>query len=224
MGFYDSYLAMLQTDGDNEELPELAESGFRKKLLESQKQDYNLVKLFSSGVKHTLAKPQRVLHDEDDYYIGIDMYTNTFYVCYKHLLMVDVDFYKSEDEEVTETDIINRFEKYCLENPELRFKLYRSRNGIHGFLVSHKMEYQDIDSISMMLELGSDFYYTVYTYLRGWSVRLNKKKTDLSDQLYSYIQDVGEGEIDERLEKLVDLHINLVDVFKDTEPNSMYGN
>ncbi len=221
MGFYDSYLQMLQEDNELE-IEELKESAFRKKLLETQEHNVDLVKLMGTAVKHTLAKPQQLLHDEDDYYIGIDMYTNTYYVCYKNLLMVDIDYYKSDP--TSEDDIIKSFEEYCEDRPDLKFKLYRSRNGVHGFLVSHVANNWESYYLSMMLELGSDFYYTVYSYLRGWSVRLNKKKTDQSNVLYTYITDVGIGKSVERLEKLVDLHLNLVDVFKDTGTNTMFGN
>lgn len=221
MGFYDSYLEMLQNQEDPE-IPELKESGFRKKLLETQKHNVELVKLMATAVKHTLAKPQQLLHDDEDYYIGIDMYTNTYYVCYKNLLMIDIDYYKSDP--TSEADIISKFKDYCEDRPDLRFKLYRSRNGIHGFLVSHEANHWDDYYLSMMLDLGADFYYTVYSYLRGWSVRLNKKKTDQSDQLYTYICDIGNGREINRLKKQVDLHINLVDVFKDTGVNTMFGN
>ena len=75
----------------------------------------------------------------------------------------------------------------------------------------------------MMLDLKCDFYYTVYCYLRGWSVRLNKKRKDTQDELYQYIGTVGTGKEDDQLVKLVNLHINLVPVFANTKPNTMYG-
>ena len=227
MGFYETYLDLVGQESEGSELfdesiPEIQESGFRKRLYETQKHNYELVKLISGAVKHTLLKPQRVLHDDEDYYIGIDMYTNTYYVCYKNLLMVDIDYYKG-DQDRSEEEILNTFRIYCQDHPDTLFQLYRSRNGIHGFLVSQYSDYKNPDHINLMLDLGSDFYYTVYSYLRGWSVRLNKKTTDLSDTLYEYIGEIGTGKPIERLENQIKLHINLVDVFKDTGTNTMHG-
>lgn len=221
MSFYDTYLSLINEEIETDIVPELKESAFRIMILENKGKNIDIVKLFSTGVKHTLHKPQRVLYDDIDYYVGLDLYTNTYYICYKNLLMVDVDYYKDE---VTETEIVQQFEDYCKEHPGYKFKLYRSRNGIHGFLISHGMDYRNDESIQLMLDLKSDFYYIVYAYLRGWSVRLNKKKTDTKDTLYEYICDIGEGKSDERLLKLVNLHIKLVEVFKNEAPNTMSGN
>lgn len=222
MGFYETYLNIINST-EIIEIEELKESGFRKRLFETQKHNYELVKLMSTAVRHTLQKPQRVLHDDEDYYVGIDLYTNTYYVCYRDLLMVDIDYYKN-DTTYTEDEILNKFREYCRKHPGSLFRIYRSRNGIHAFLISHKSNHKDPECINLMLDMGSDFYYTVYSYLRGWSVRLNKKETDTKDQLYEYIGEIGTGEPIKRLEQQVNLHINLVDVFKDTGVNSMHGN
>ena len=85
------------------------------------------------------------------------------------------------------------------------------------------MDYRDDDALKIMLDLGTDFYYVVFSYLRGWSVRLNKKRRDTTDELYSYIGDIGTGVADPHLDKLVTLHLNLVPVFKHVEPCLMYG-
>ena len=85
------------------------------------------------------------------------------------------------------------------------------------------MNYKDNSSIQMMLDLDCDFYYVIYSYLRGWSVRLNKKKQETNDVLYGEITELGYGKTDPHLYKLTNLHINLVDVFKNVKPNLMYG-
>lgn len=218
MSFYREYLEMINENVDIQH-PQLSDPRFRNMILKDNIPSFEIIQLFSQGVKHTMRKPQRVLHDDEDYYIAIDLNTNTYYVCYKNLLMVDIDFYKKEGDLTTE-DIIKLFQKYCKNKP-YRFKLYSSRNGIHAFLISQKCNYKQKEDIQIMLDLESDFYYTVYAYLRGWSVRLNKKRDDMEDVLYKYICDVGDAEEDEHLVKLVNLHINLVDVFKNTKPNTM---
>ena len=138
--------------------------------------------------------------------------------------MIDLDFYK----DLSTVDlIVDRFKQFTSNHngkSKLRFMLYKSRNGVHGFLVSQQSNYKDDKTIDLQLELGSDFYYVIYSYIRGWSVRLNKKVADTSDILYKYICDVGDGKPDPHLLKLVNLHLSLVDVFKDTGVNSMFGN
>ena len=122
----------------------------------------------------------------------------------------------------TET-VIGQFKLYCAANPECRFRLYSTRNGIHAFLVSHQMYYRSEKAINCMISLDSDFYYIVYSYLRGFSIRLNRKNAAENEHLYKYICDVGSGYIDCHLEKLAQLHLNLVPVFSRDGFSSMRG-
>ena len=218
MGFYDTYITVINSA--NNTPIELRDSGFRKMLVETEDQNMELVVLLSQSVINSMKKPQRLLHDDEDYYIAIDLFTNTYYICYRCLMMIDIDYYKSDH---NKQDIIKTIEAYCQEYPEVLFRLYSSRNGVHAFLISNKMDYKSPDTINTMLRLGSDFYYTVYTYIRGWSVRLNKKEKDTDNILYKHICDLGTGTADPYLEKLVDLHLNLVHTFKDTGTNTMHG-
>ena len=136
--------------------------------------------------------------------------------------MVDIDYYK-EGTSQSQEEILTNLRKYCEEHPQYRFKVYSTQNGLHAFLVSSSSDYRSEEAIKMMLDLGSDFFYVVYCYLRGWSVRLNKKKRDTKDELYTYITDIGTAPADEYLLKLVQLHLNLTTVFKGVPPCLMYG-
>lgn len=200
---------------------QLANGAFREMALAKHGKTVEMIKSMAPSLASAIKKPQRLLHDDEDYYVAIDSMTDTYYVCYRQLLMIDIDFYKDM---ATVESLVVHFEGYCVNHPGLRFRLYKSRNGIHAFLISQPSNYKADDILSMQLELQSDFYYIVYSYLRGWSVRLNKKTTDTKDELYEYICDVGQGEIDEHLVKLVKLHLELVTVFKDVGCNSMFGN
>jgi hypothetical protein len=184
-------------------------------------------------VKKLMAKPQRLLHDHSDYYVAVDLNTNTYYVCYRMLMMIDIDFYK-EQEKITvddpnnktksdkrEKELIGKIEDYALAK-DLRFRIFRSRNGIHAFLISREADYQYALDLKLMLDLDCDFYYTVYSHLRGWSVRLNRKIKEQQIS-YKYLCDVGDVDSLDKLERLVDLHINLIDVFKDVDPSTMFG-
>ena len=90
--------------------------------------------------------------------------------------MIDIDIPKLE---VDETDVLNSSEtatdttyirrgqekylnfliEYCQNNPDLLFKVYLTRKGLHVFLVSHHKLFTDDNSIQLMLNLKCDFYY-----------------------------------------------------------------
>ena len=164
-------------------------------------------------------------------------------------MMIDVDRYKSNNKDVNDTlhDIKGKLSRH----PELFFRIYSSRNGYHIFVLNKSMDYKSDESIRLMFEIGCDFYYIVYSYLRGWSVRLNKKKGEENvEELYRWVGDVVMGNFfsmdsfasmgssdnemkmvnigsvknlfpDERLEVLTNLHIELVDVFREVGLCSM---
>ncbi len=196
----------------------LSDNNFRNFLLEKEK-NVELVQLLADVLISKVIKPQRLILDAEDYYIAIDMLTNTYYICYQHLLMIDIDFYKYK---IEEKEVLNKIELYANEKG-LCFQIYKSQNGMHAFLVNKYCNYQDKEVIQIMLDLGCDFYYIVYSYLRGWSVRLNQKKKDTSTQLYQYIKKVGSAKEDDYLMKLTSLHNNLVKVFENVEPCLMFG-
>lgn len=233
--FYSTFNSLINSD--DKSILELRMASFRKLILDEYGKTIEAVKTLEPGLRQTMKKPQRLLFDDNDYYVAIDMFTNTYYVCYRELLMVDIDFYKenipntetvkselvSNRKEEQLAMIINRFKIYCVDDRTLLFRLYSSRNGIHGFLISRPCNYKSDESIQLMISLNCDFYYVIYSYIRGWSVRLNKKESDIDPVLYKHICDVGTGLPDNHLVKLVDLHLRLVTVFKDVDNNSMAG-
>jgi len=210
----------------------LEDDSFRKIVVKKIGPCFDLVRLLEKSLLSKMLKPQELIIDHDDFYIAIDMFTNTYYICYKNLLMIDIDYYKKDTgENKTEDQLLQDIIEYCKLNNTI-FRIYRSRNGIHAFLVSKKMDRKSEESINMMLDLGCDFYYTIYSYIRGWSVRVNKKRSDKSDILYELIGDFDkEGLIDnevrrnginDELIKLLNVHLICCDNFKDVEPCLMY--
>lgn len=234
--FYNSFIEILNDDFDelDEKLDEksdeksdnnldekLSDSRFRVYLIKERGKTVELVKLITPSLINHIKKPQQLLHDDLEYYIAIDIYTNTYYVCYKRLMMIDIDFYKSDIQQNID-EIITIFTDYAKQH-KLRFRLYKSRNGVHGFLISEFGDYKSDKYIQMMLDLQCDFYYIIYSYIRGWSVRLNKKAVE-EEMSYNFICDVGDSPTISLLENLTNLHINLLDVFKNVAPSKMFGN
>jgi hypothetical protein len=71
---------------------------------------------------------------------------------------------------------------------DLHFKLYKSRNGYHIFLMK-PMDFRSDESILLMHELSCDLNYIIFSYIRGWCVRLNKKEGE-EENIYKYLGDI----------------------------------
>jgi hypothetical protein len=121
---------------------------------------------FIKGIK----RPQELLNTNINYYIARDSLTNTVYICFKNLLMIDIDLHKINNTEITDEYIINYFSK-----KKESFRIFKSINGYHVFCTSKKFKYRSKESLEFMLNNMCDKYYCMYSYLRGYCVRLNKK-------------------------------------------------
>jgi len=219
----------------------MANANFREYLVQRLGQNCDTIVKLAPIMRNKILRTQKLCIADDDYYVAIDPMTNTAYICYERVMMIDFDFYKSDltnsdseseqdiksdsDPEQASIDAIkSKITKYCQDKPNLRFRLYRSQGGIHAFLISQPAHYQDLNYIQIGIDLGCDFYYMIFVYLRGWSVRVNRKIKELNDKpLYSLITDIGKGKINSHQEKLVNLHINLEPVFNNIGNSKMYG-
>jgi hypothetical protein len=208
----------------------LNKNKIRKYLLEdsdTHKMNYSsnteFLRFLYISLTNFLLKPQRLLIDDDQYYVALDTYTKTYYICYKKLLMCDIDSYKDNLGNTVEsskiTDLVN---SYAIEN-NLTFQVYKSRNGFHLFLTSKRMSFKSEESNKIMTDLKCDFYYILYSKIRGWSVRLNRKEKETSENLYEYLGTYGNVKEDDNLVKLVTLHILLSETFKKLDPSLIYN-
>lgn len=190
-------------------------NAFRKFLLEKEGKTLKIVKLMAPHMVPAIVKPQRLLVDDDEYYIAQDTLTNTFYICYRRLVMCDVDL----DSEEAKNDYLDWLRHQCEMNPEWKFAVFKTRKGFHVFPL-HTL-YDDRDAgIEMQLRLRTDFYYTVFTYLRGSSVRLNPKKGDIAP-IYEFCGLFGVGEVNEEADQLVRLHFVLQFQFQNVGVSKM---
>ena len=168
MGFFDSFLKLNKLEATEQPGwdPDLTKSEFRKFILDKMGLQLNTIKTLAPGILPVLQKPQQLLYDDPDYYIAIDTYTYTYYVCYRNLVMIDIDFHKldvneseANGDQPHENDILDGVRDYCQSHPEYRFRVFKSRNGFHLFLVSQAMNYQSDTALQLMLDLKCDFYY-----------------------------------------------------------------
>ena len=275
--FYNSYLKLIDEDYKYRQQlsilgKKLKHSKFRKFIIETIGMNFMSIIKLSDAMRSLMIRPQRLLTDNENFYIACDMMTNTYYICYKELMMIDIDFYKDDtkgntkkdtdatdtinstnstdttkdigltkDDEVdtinatdttkdtglTKDDEVDKIKQLFIEDikehPNNCWSLYRTRGGVHAFLLSEKMCYNSQSSCEIMLKFRCDFNYIIYSHLRGWSVRLNRKQkeTEITNE---FLCNIGENKyILKDLSKQLDLHNKLIEVFKNESPSLMYG-
>jgi hypothetical protein len=273
LAFYQHFLDMVdeKDDLDPDIQDQFRNPDFRRQI-QSHHTDSRLVREVAPYVKPMLKKPQELLADKENYYVAIDLMTNTYYVCFRDLLMIDIDFYKGhqgdekiedylphctcqiqqivddyrppEDEEISTPRQTLWRDKKCLGRPSctLRYTIFKTRNGYHAFVVSHRFDSKSDLALQLMIEAGTDYFYVIFSFLRGWCVRLNRKPGESISEsgLYEYHCDVARGQVyqphmieDENvtviedncpypalpeLSQMVVLHLNLCDVFAQVSP------
>lgn len=146
---------------------------------------------YLQGVK----REQILIETNKDYYIARDSKTNTVYICYKNILMLDFD---NDD-----VDVLNLLQS----ESDKSFKIYKTKRGYHAFCISQPFEYRNKETVEYMLKFPVDVDYIRYCYIRGFCTRLNRKFEESNGDLYEYITITNEGLVNKDLEKLVDLHI-----------------
>ena len=193
MSFHHTFLNILK---NNSEKPLDINSNFDFNILPKT---FNTIQKISPFLIDKIKKEQELLDTNDNYYIARDTVDNTIYICYKNLLMLDIDY---------EIDI-NYLPK------DMSFDIYKTKNGYHIFCISHEFNYKTQNTIDFMLNNHSDFYYTCFTYLRGWCVRLNKKFNE-NNPIYKHICLIDNNNINKNLLELSQLHFKLIDKYSDT--------
>lgn len=152
---------------------------------------------FLQGVK----RMQRLISTHRDYYIARDIKTNTVYMCFKNILMLDLD---------NETLDIETLKKELFKKGEnMSFQIYKTQRGYHAFCISKTFEYRTRETVEFMHQfkyLGVDIDYIRFCYIRGFSVRLNKKFNGENIDNYKFITITNEHLVDNKLKTLVDLH------------------
>ena len=211
--FYGTYVKLLKDDRmrrktiiDDELDTYLSDINFKSFIIDKLGKTYETVKILSGNIVSGMLRPQRLIMDHDDFYIACDMMTNTYYICYRYLMMIDIDMFKLDTPDV---DILKIFEN----DKSHQWMIYKSRSGYHAFLISERVPYGTRLSVETMLKYPCDFYYVIYSYLRGYSVRLNPKKDEKGD-VYEYLGTYGNVEsCDTHLTNLVNFHIDMSKVF-----------
>jgi hypothetical protein len=211
-------------------------TNYNKQLSEEEYQKYNSSEFLSFPktidtidklkpiFEKLITKPQKLIEDNDDYYVARDILTNTVYICFKNMLVLDIDIYKSVEDE---NEILQ-----LLERSGYTFRVYKTRNGFHAFCTSQTFDYSDKKTIDWMIHMKCDFFYAFYCHLRGFCVRLNRKmdeyfemmsvepgKRNKVDDIYQYIGCLGNDKAEnQELCQLAELHMKYVAEYKTHTP------
>jgi len=132
---------------------------------------------FIKGIK----REQELLNTNIHYYVAKDKLTNTIYICFRNLLMIDIDIDKINVDEQNKNHITDEFIIDYFSKKKESFRIYKSINGYHIFCTSKKFKYRSKESIEFMLNNMCDKYYCMYSYLRGFCVRLNRKFNEIDE-------------------------------------------
>jgi hypothetical protein len=159
--------------------------------------NYTLIKTLAKEYINYIKKPQRYLEGTSDYYIAVDMNTNMHYICYRDILMLDID---NKDQVIDYS-----FLKEKMMSRSNSYAVYKSSRGYHIFVLDRRYQKDHEDTINYMIDFGCDTNYIICSYLRNFSIRLNKKTQD--DEKYQLIEVIDKGNIDPVIIRLVHEHI-----------------
>lgn len=173
--------------------------------------EYYLTKLLKSYcdfLKPTIIKPQKLLNNSNDYYVAMDMITNTKYICFKNFCILDFDINKNDFQ--TKEDILN----YINHNNFLNhtpYMLVETRKGFHIYLLDKPREYNNLDTFEFLLDFQCDKWYKLYCYMRGFSIRLNFKEGDTKLMYNMKLVNKTKKKYDLKLYKLFMKHLEYID-------------
>lgn len=162
-------------------------------------------------------REQQILYSNPNFYIAKDTLNTCYYICYKNVLMLDIDCSKALQYNNKNTNYYDKvlkpnIQKMCVKNRDLLFEVYQSMNGFHLFLINKPYIIASDEATQIMLDLHTDIYYIVYSHIRGCSVRLNLKAKD-TYPIYKFKEKIGYGNVKHEIKALVDLHIDLLPYF-----------
>jgi len=128
--------------------------------------------------------------------LGFDLSRKLLYIRFYNLMMLDWDTHDGipNSSPILLIDRFLNWQKTLPKNKqvsleELCFKFYETDNGIHAFVVSHKMIFYLDNSSITMVHTCSDFYYATMSRYYGYSIRLNPKIQN-ADTSLKEIEDV----------------------------------
>ena len=178
------------------------------KITNKREENNKLIILVYNYLIVYLNKPQRLLKDNSNYYIAIDLLTNIKYICFKNFCILDFDINKNNF--TNKNDILEYLDNNKLLNNLVYYRVETER-GYHIYLLDKPRLYSDIDTFYFLNNFKSDIYYKFYCYIRGFSIRLSFKDND--NYIYKSIKLINKNKIKPSIEllNLFNKHIEYFD-------------
>lgn len=140
-----------------------------------------------------IKRSHNLLESTNEYYIAFDNERLVKYVCFKNILMIDID-----NTDMTVSCVIDHFTKLT----KYSFSVYKTRNGYHVFCTSEFFDYRSESTVKFMLDNYCDFYYTIFAYIRGFCTRLGRKP-DESAPIYEFVADIRPDVANEKITNII---------------------
>jgi hypothetical protein len=182
MKFYNSFIELINKCINNKYEKKYYNKYFRNYLLKYYESNYinnesnnELITSMVNYLIHYINKPQRLLEDNDNYYVAIDLFTSIKYICFKDLCILDFDINKNNY--TTKEEILNYINNNKILNEIVYYRVETPR-GFHIYLMDKPRLYNNIETFHFLNNFESDIYYKFYCYMRGFSIRLSLKNND----------------------------------------------
>jgi len=150
-------------------------------------------------------------------------------MCTKNIFTVDLDFESGRwsNSEVYDTiNLLKRYTKFMHDKGiDLLFKIFRTDKGLHAILVNKRVESYSDDAIKMSVALCNDPFYTAFSKLFGYCLRVGPKvyrdllsskslytriTSEIVSKEYSDPKYIGYGKEDRTIGKIMDLKNSLI--------------
>jgi hypothetical protein len=159
---------------------------------------WETVRLLAPYFRKVARKPQLPICEGSDDFVALDITSKTAYMNFSDILMVDVDL-----PDQSPAAYLGALQQKC-EAHGVSAAVYGTPRGYHLFFVDRARAYHHRESVELALAFGCDLYYCVYSYIRGWCVRLSPKAGEPPEgPLYSYLGVVGLGPRRDLLDRVV---------------------
>lgn len=201
--FYDSYLNTMKQLA-YKPCP-YSDQELRKFIFNKHGINYDTVVNCSPGVIPLVNGPQRCIYTDTDYFVGVEMKNNTYYVCYKDILMIDIDF-KYGPIDITGLPF-RKTDSYLVQ---------RSANGYHIYVTNRRFDLTSKEAIDYMIEFKSDITYIMCCYIKkGTTVRVNRKHKDEDPKIYETMSTINQDLVDPTIIERIRVQIKYIREFQD---------
>jgi hypothetical protein len=164
--------------------------------------DVNTVINIAPILINNLSRDQYFIERLPNYYLARDIRDNIYYLCFKNLMIIDIDI-NNHDTLLNDDIIIEHFNNI----KDKSFSIYKSSNGYHVFCISEYVDYRDHKTLDFMINNFCDFYYVVHSFIRGFCVRLNRKFEETNKtEIYKHLAIIDNNNIIKPLLDLTELH------------------